>query len=139
MQFTNSVNIRTTYLVLMCIKKLMLNQKVTFPVLLIQRSNFTRLHELTSLGFFTSHICVLDDKHFGISVLIFHFNVHTYNLPCSEMCHMKLMKSHKVTFLQMMSSVMVDHQSKFILHFQDTKDYVMLNTYNFFLVLLQLA
>ena len=34
---------------------------------------------------------------------------------------------------------MVDHQSKFVLHFQDTKDYVMLNSYNFFLVLLQLA
>ena len=45
------------------------------------------MHELTSLGFFISQIRVLDDKHFGISVLIFHFSDHTYNLPCSEMCH----------------------------------------------------
>ena len=54
---------------------------------------------------------------------------------------MKLMKSHKVTSSQMTSSVMVDHhQSKSVLHFQDIKDYVILNdTYNFFLALLQLA
>ena len=40
----------------------------------------------------------------------------------------------------MKSSVMVDHLSKFVLHFQDIKDYVILNdTYNVFLALLQLA
>ena len=38
------------------------------------------------------------------------------------------MKGHKVTFSQMTSSVIVDHQSKFVFHFPDTKDYVMLNT-----------
>ena len=55
-------------------------------------------------------------------------------------CVMKLMKSHKVTSSQMTSSMMVDHQSKFVLHFQDINDYVILNdTYNLFLALLQLA
>jgi hypothetical protein len=71
---------------------------------------------------------------FSISVIM-----HTIYLVVR--CVMKLMKSHKVTSSQMTSSVMVDHHhSKFVLYFQDIKDYVILNdTYNFFLALLQLA
>ena len=62
---------------------------MTFPVLLVQQSKFTRLQcmNCTSLGFFISQIRVLDDKHCSILVLIFHFSDHAYNIPCGEMCH----------------------------------------------------
>ena len=71
----------------------------------------------------------------------FSISVIMHAIYLAVRCVMKLMKSHKVTSSQMTSSMMVDHhQSKFVLHFQDIKDYVILNdTYNFFLALLQRA